>query len=258
MEKRIRIFVGAYGSGKTEVAINYAFQVRRSEASAPTEGRLVLPVAAQVALADLDLVNPYFRSRELRDAFEQRGIQVLSPPGELAHADLPVIIPQVRGGLDKPDSLLILDVGGDDAGARALSQFAPFIHHQDYEMYLVVNNRRPWTGTPEGVADVIRRIEASSRLTVSALISNPNLGDETTPEVVRSGHFAVMEAARHVGLPVAFAAVAAEVLQAGEMDLGLPVLVLERQLFPPWYEDPLRLAPYHDQRARVLLQGRTG
>jgi len=246
MDRRIQVFVGAYGSGKSEVAINYAFQakIRRGLSS--------------VAIADLDLVNPYFRSRELRDAFEAQGIRVLGPAGELAHADLPVIVPEIRGWLDHEDVLLVLDVGGDDAGARALSQFATAIDPADAEVYLVVNNRRPWTGTPAGVADVIRRIEANARMRITALVSNPNLGDETTREVVVEGHAAIREAAVHVGLPIAFLCVSREIEAADPVVVDVPILALDRQLFPPWYEDPLRLAPYHDQRARVLLRGARG
>lgn len=244
LDKPIQIFVGAYGSGKTEVAVNFTFQARSR--------------GLAVTIADLDLVNPYFRSRELRAAFESRGIRVLAPGGELANADLPVIIPQIRGSLGRSEGVLVLDVGGDDAGSRALSQFAPFILDDEYAMYLVVNNRRPWTGTPAGIREVIARVERASRLRVTALVSNPNLGDETDPDVVRSGHAAIRLAAGDLGLRVAFLAVASDVrvAAAGKMPDDVPHLVLERHLFPPWYEDPLRFAPYHDRRSHVLLQAR--
>ncbi len=240
MEKRVRIFVGPYGSGKTEVAIE------RAQAWAATGRR--------VSIVDLDLVNPYFRSRELTEALEAEGITVVAPAGELRDADLPIITPQVRGCLSDPGVLAVLDVGGDDAGARALSQFAPAIPQDGYEMFFVVNDRRPWTGTVAGIRTVIRRIEAAARLRVTALVSNPNLGEETTPEVVAQGHALVTAAADELGLPVAFLCVAESLADRlpPELTAGVELVRLSRQLLPPWYEDTMRLAPYRDRRAAIV------
>ena len=242
MEERVRVFVGPYGSGKTEVA------VERARAWA-AEGR-------RVAIVDLDLVNPYFRSRELREALQAEGVEVVAPPGELRDADLPIIVPRVRGVLSDPERTVVIDVGGDDAGARALSQFAPVIERDGYEMYMVVNDRRPWTGSIEGITRVMRRVEASARLRVTALVSNPNLGDETTPEVVTAGHELVLAAARELGLPVAFLCVDAALADRlpAEVTDGLDIVRLTRQLRPPWYEDTLRLAPYRDRRSHARQQ----
>ena len=241
MKERIRIFVGAYGSGKTEVAVNYAFALRQQQ--------------QDVVIADLDIVNPYFRSRELRDAFEARGIRVVAPVGELAHADLPIITPMVRGAIqEETGSVLILNVGGDAAGSRALSQFAVDIGAQGYDMAMVINDRRPWTSTVEGIQQAIARVEENSRLRVTVLVSNPNLAAETTPEIVHKGHDLVLEASKATGLPIIFLSVMGAL--AGDLDesrLGsIPMLRLERHLLPPWYEDPLRFAPYHDRRAHVM------
>lgn len=244
MEPRIRIFVGAYGSGKTEVAINHCFEQRK--------------LGLDVAIADLDLVNPYFRSREMRQAFESQGIQVIAPEGSLSSADLPIIVPRVRGFIERPNVHLVLDVGGDDAGARALAQFATLIKQDPggYDMSFVVNDRRPWTGTVQGLRDSIRRVMDSSHLQVRSLVSNPNLGDETTPEVVRKGHAFICDAARELGLPVVLLAATEQVApELSEQDRqGVPLLLLTRHLFPPWYADTLRNAPYADPRARVLLR----
>jgi hypothetical protein len=247
-EPRIRIFVGAYGSGKTEVAINYTLGLKER--------------GGAIAIADLDLVNPYFRSRELREAFEARGIHVVAPEGALSQADLPIITPDVRGFIENPEVTLVLDVGGDDAGARALSQFKALIEHEvdGYAMYFVVNDRRPWTGSVAGLRDTIQRVTEASRLSVSAIVSNPNLGAETSLEVVREGHAFIVAAARELGLPVAFLAVLDRI--ANELlpeDLfNVPVVLLERHLFPPWdvgLQGPtLRHAPYTDPRARILVR----
>ncbi len=241
MDSRVRIFVGAYGSGKTEVAVHVALDL------AATGGR--------VAIADLDIVNPFFRSRELRADLEAAGIAVLAPRGELAHADLPIVTPEVGGTLGDPDTTLVLDVGGDDAGARALSQFRPFLPDPGTGMAMVINDRRPWTGSVPGIERTMRRIETSARFRVTCLISNPNLGEETTPEVVARGHALVCEAGRALGLPVD-ALVVTDALAdrlPPEAALGVPLLRLRRRLFPPWQGDPLRSAAPRDRRTHMML-----
>jgi hypothetical protein len=242
MGERIRIFVGAYGSGKTEIALNWAF-----ERAAKGE---------KVAIADLDLVNPFFRSRELRQQLEAAGVWVLAPEGELAEADLPIVVPAVRGAIENDDIHLILDVGGDDAGARALARYAGFIAQRPHQVYMVLNDRRPWTGHTEGIEQTIARVQASARLAVTALISNPNLGGETTPAVIRAGHATVLEAGRALGLPVAWLAVMDDLVERllPDTDQGVPVMPIQRHLFPPWYEDPTRFAPPRDQRSRVMRE----
>jgi hypothetical protein len=242
MEDRIRIFVGAYGSGKTEVALNWAF--RRA-----ADG-------LRVAIADLDLVNPVFRSRELRAQLEAAGVRVLAPEGELAEADLPIVVPAVRGAIEDPSTHLILDVGGDDAGARALARFSSFLAPVPHQVYMVLNDRRPWTGDVEGIGATIARVQQSARVPVTALISNPNLGGETTPAVIKAGHQTVLDAGRALGLPVAYLAVLDELTDQLLPDTagGVPVMPIQRHLFPPWYEDPTRFAPPRDQRSRVMRE----
>lgn len=236
MDRRVEVFVGPYGSGKTEVAVDRA----RAWAAA---GR-------RVAIIDLDLVNPYFRSRELQAALEAEGVSVVAPAGELRDADLPIITPRVRGALSDPDTMVVLDVGGDDAGARALSQFAPAIPADGYQAFLVLNDRRPWTGTVEGIRTVLHRIEEAARLRITALVSNPNLGKETTPEIVAAGHALILEAGRALGLPVAFLCVAADLVEhlPPEAAAGTDVVPLTFQLGHPWDADTLRVAPYRDRR----------
>ena len=242
MGERIRIFVGAYGSGKTEVALNWAF----SRAAA----------GEKVAIADLDLVNPFFRSRELRGELEAAGVRVLAPEGDLAEADLPIIVPAIQGAIDDPSTHLIMDVGGDDAGARALARFAPVLSRLPHQVYMVLNDRRPWTGDTQGIEQTIARVQQSARLPITALISNPNLGGETTLAVIEAGHSTVVEASRALGLPVAYLAVMGELTKAlsPETARGVPVMPIQRHLFPPWYEDPTRFAPPRDQRSRVMRE----
>lgn len=240
MDARVRIFVGAYGSGKSEVAVHVAFDLAAA--------------GSRVAIADLDIVNPFFRSRELRADLEAAGVWVIAPEGKLAQADLPIITPEVRSALGETDLALVLDVGGDDAGARALSQFRPFIPEGQTSMAMVVNDRRPWTDSIAGIERTLRRVEANARFRVTCLVSNPNLGEETTLEVVMRGHALICEAGRALGLPVDVLVVTeaiADILPP-EATLGVPVLRLRRRLLPPWQGDPFRLAPPRDRRTHMM------
>jgi len=242
MSERIRIFVGAYGSGKTEVALQQAFIWA-------AEGK-------RAAIADLDLVNPFFRSRELVQQLQEAGVRLLAPGGELASADLPIITPQVKGAIQDPATHLVLDVGGDDAGSRALARFAPFIQPIPHQVYMVLNDRRPWTGDTRGIAETIERVQEAARLAVTALVSNPNLGDETTAAGVAQGHETIVRAGRDLGIPVAFLTVERELALQLSPDLlhDVPVRTLRRLLFPPWYQDSTRFAPPRDQRSRVMQE----
>ena len=132
----IAVFVGNYGSGKSEVAVNCALQF--------ADG------GETVRLVDLDVVNPYFRSREAVATLEAHNVEVVMPKGGLQWADLPVVLPRVKGVIAKPDGRLILDVGGDDVGARVLSSLADVLQRAEHQLLQVINSRRPFTDTVEG------------------------------------------------------------------------------------------------------------
>ncbi len=219
---RVLMIVGAYGSGKTEIAVNLAIALAQS-------GR-------RVQLADLDLVNPYFRSREARRLMESHGVRVVVPPGALASADLPIVMREVPGMLQPPEGVLTLfDVGGDDVGARVLSSFRPLLHDGAYELWQVLNERRPFTSDRAGCVQAIRSIEASSRLRVTGLIANAHLIDETTADVVVSGCRLARDVAEETGLPLrCVAAMAPLAADPAVAALDAPVLRLVRHMLPPW------------------------
>lgn len=220
--ERVVILVGAYGSGKTEVAVNLALGLAGS-------GRAV-------TLADLDLVNPYFRSREARRVMERAGVRVVVPPGAQAFADLPIVLPEVLGLLRPAgEGIAILDVGGDDVGARVLSSFRPTLEGGHHALWQVVNGSRPFTATVEGCLALRDALEAASRLRVTGLVGNTHLTDETDAATIRRGNRLVAAVSRASGLPVravtAPAAIAADVDPAS---LAGPLLRLERHMLPPW------------------------
>jgi hypothetical protein len=173
MNKKLIIVIGAYGSGKSEYAINLAKLFKERE--------------EQVSLIDLDVVNPYFRSRDVRDDFTAQGIDVISPEGEYGHADLPMISPRIAGTIRTYSKPVILDVGGDPAGCRTLGRFIEDIEKRGYEMRFVVNTLRPFTSNPEETLQMIKSLQTASRLRITEIIANINLMEETTNEMVKEG-----------------------------------------------------------------------
>lgn len=217
------ILVGNYGSGKTEVAINLAIDQQR-------RGR-------RVRVADLDLVNPYFRTRQARQVLNKLGIGVVLPPEHLLQADLPILSPQVSGMIRRPDDVAILDVGGDDVGATVLAALADVFRDLDPQprMLQVVNPYRPNTDTVAGCLKVRRAIEASARLPVSGWVGNANMIDETTLNDIRFGYDFLQRLEAASGLPLEWITASPSVLSEQEQnEFGCPVLPIYRQLVPPW------------------------
>lgn len=219
-QRRVTLLVGHFGSGKTEIAVNGALELAAA--------------AVPVALVDLDVVKPYFRSRAARQILAERGVDLVAPEGENLHADLPIIVPRIRHLLRRSERRVIVDVGGDDSGARVLGSLADVMPTDETEVVLVVNFKRPFTQDPAQAVAMAREIEAASRVRLSGLISNTHLMGETTAEIVREGLAMANETGRLLDLPVV--AVAAESRLAddlAEARLGCPILHLERVIVPP-------------------------
>lgn len=217
----IVVIVGNFGSGKTEVAINLAVDRNRA--------------GVKVRLADLDLVNPYFRTREARKTLADIGIEVILPPDEYLVADLPILSPLVAGMIRRPGQLGLIDAGGDPVGAKVLSALADAFSDRPYHMLQVVNPMRPKSDTVEGCLAMRREIETASRLVVTGWIGNAHLIDETGPDDIVWGHGFVQKLSRESGLPVMFVTAASDLLPHISMEsFSCPVLTIERQLVPPW------------------------
>ena len=219
--KRVTLLVGHFGSGKTEIALN---------------GALELAAAGErITLADLDVVKPYFRSRAARDILANAGVELLAPTGAHIHADLPIIVPQIRSHLRDTDRRLIMDVGGDEIGARVLGSLSDVMPFDDTNCLLVLNFRRPSTPDPERALAMVREIEAVGRLPVAGLISNTHLMDETTPEVVLDGYRLAVETARLAEVPVVAVTVTEELAaDLREEDFECPVVAMSRIVMPPF------------------------
>jgi hypothetical protein len=211
----ITVLTGRFGSGKTEISLNYALYLTRCGLS---------PI-----LIDLDIVTPYFRTRDKASELSQRGVEVVTPYSVGQHIDVPAISPRIRGAIEQSDRPVVIDLGGDKQGSRALAQYASTMNGQDYAMNFVVNPYRPFMDTVENIRKAVQEIESSSRLNVSALISNPNLMSETSRERFIQGHRLIVRTSRALGLRVAFAVMSESLLKAmNGYNLDVPVLVIHR------------------------------
>ncbi len=215
------VIVGNYGSGKTEVSINLAVNRKRA--------------GLNVGIADLDLVNPYFRTREAAVVLTDLGIEVILPPEQYLRADLPVLSPTIAGMIRNSGDLMILDVGGDDAGATVLSALADAFSGKQVHMLQVVNPLRPQTSTLSGCTTMRHEIEEAAQLTITGLIGNANLIDETRAEDIYSGYEFVQTVSQKSGLPLEFITVSQELLPKIDLErFSCAVLPIARQLVPPW------------------------
>ena len=194
-DKRITIFCGHYGTGKTNVAVNAALKMAGE--GAPT------------TVADLDIVNPYFRTLDSADSFEQAGIRLICSKFANSNVDIPSLPPDLYAITDDKSRRVVIDVGGDDSGAMVLGRLAPAITAEDsYEMWLVVNRYRPMTPDIPSTVEVMGEIEAASHLHFTGIVNNSNLGAETTAETVLSSTAYAAELAQATGLPLVATTVA--------------------------------------------------
>ena len=219
--KGVVIIVGNYGSGKTEVAINLAVHHRRA--------------GMDVRIADLDVVNPYFRTREAKDPLTDMGIKVVLPPEQYLQADLPILSPEVAGVIRQPGHLTILDAGGDDVGATILATLENELKEDSPRVLQVVNPLRPFTETHEGCLKIRHDIEKASKLTINGIIGNANLIDETVPNNIYDGYSFVKGLSERSGVPLEFITASRALVPSIDMDrFSCPVLTIDRQLVPPW------------------------
>jgi len=213
--------VGNYGSGKTEVAVNLA--LTRSKAG------------MRVRMADLDLVNPYFRARETNAILARKGVELVLPPESYMHADLPILTREVAGLIGAPEPLTILDVGGDQMGARVLAALADAYKEQTVTLLQVVNPYRPKTNTINGALLMKGEIENGAGLKVTGWIGNSHLMDQTGPETIYAGYRFMTELAEQSQLPLCFITTPAHLRdRLDQASINCPVLNIRRQLVPPW------------------------
>ena len=191
--KRITLLCGHYGSGKTNVAVNLALKARETH--------------EKVAIADLDIVNPYFRSKDSSADFEAAGIRLICSEYANSNVDIPALPQDMYAITDDKSLRVFIDVGGDDRGALALGRLTPAIlAENDYEMLMVINRYRPLTRDAESTLEVMREIEFACKIPFTGLVNNSNLGRETTAEDILSSLTYAESVAEASGLPVVMTA----------------------------------------------------
>ena len=186
---RLTLVTGHYGTGKTEFSVNLALALAEA--------------GERTALADLDIVNPYFRSRERRELLEAAGVRLIATSQALADADVPALPAELHALLEDRTVRGVLDIGGDPSGARVLARYRPRIVKEDYRLLYVVNAARPEVRTAERSAEVLRAIETVTGLACTGLVNNTHLCGETTAEDVREGAALAEEVSRLTGILVA-------------------------------------------------------
>ena len=222
--KSIIAIVGGFGSGKTEVSVNLAKYISSVKKN-------------NVTIVDLDLVNPYFRSREAVDELETLGIRAIAPKGGQFHADLPILLPEVKGAIENRVGTLILDVGGDAQGTRAFGSLAEAVDINDYEMLMVLNSRRPQTESLDSCLKTMERIEISAKLKFTGLISNSHMIDETDEVVIIEGYKLADKVSSSASLPLCFLSAKTDVLSSMDLTkINCPILPMTRSMLKPWEE----------------------
>lgn len=212
-DKRLTLFAGHYGSGKTNIAVNYALRLAK-------EGK-------RVCIADLDIVNPYFRTKDSADDLREAGIDLISPRFANTNVDLPALPPESYRLVQDKTSFGVMDIGGDDRGAYALGRFADAIKAEnDYRMAFVVNCYRPLTSSVDDAIEIMREIETACGIGFTCIVNNSNIGRETTKEVFLESLEFVEELSCKSGLPIWL-----HTLEAGLADkvTDMPVMPLKLQ-----------------------------
>ncbi len=210
--KRITIFLGHYGSGKTNIAVNFAVELKKQY--------------DKVAIADIDIVNPYFRTKDSEELLKEKGIKLICSPYANSNVDIPALPQEIYSVTDDKSVHAILDVGGDERGALALGRLVPKIKvENDYDMFFVVNTFRPLTKDVASIYEVMQEIESACKLKFTGVINNSNLGLETTKEDVLSSIKIVEEFCEKVNIPLKFTTVSESLYDnfKGEIDNLYPL-----------------------------------
>ncbi|MBQ1183595.1 MAG: hypothetical protein IIX60_04030 [Clostridia bacterium] len=189
--KRVTLFAGHYGSGKTNIAVNYALWLK-------SQGK-------DVIIADMDIVNPYFRTKDSIDVLENNGIELISPEFANSNVDLPALPQEMYRVVQDRSKYAVLDIGGDDRGAYALGRYTPSIlDENDYEMVFVANFYRPLTTTPEEALEVMQEVSLAAGIKFTAIVNNSNVGWETTADDILATVNKAEQLSKLSGLPILF------------------------------------------------------
>lgn len=214
--KRISVFAGHYGSGKTNIAINYALYIKKMQ--------------PRVCVADLDIVNPYFRTKDSEKMLTEHGIKLISSEYADSNVDLPALPADTYAVVEDRDLFSVLDVGGDDRGALALGRYSDAIKEENnYDMFFVVNKFRPLTRDAASAVEIMREIEAAASMRFTAVVNNSNLGVLTTPEDIISSIEYAEEISEKAGIPIAFTTAKSGIADKLDIENVMPIDIYVQQ-----------------------------
>lgn len=218
-KKRITIIVGHYGTGKSEFSVNYAIKESKEH--------------NRVALIDLDNLNMYFRSREVRELLEKHGIRVIGSQIETPAVDVPTVSAEAYAPLQDESYRLLIDVGGNMQGARPLRLYTEYLT-DNYDMYYVLNANRPETQNLEQNLQFINEIEGMSGLKLSGIVNNTHLLKSTSPEDVIRGNKLALEVAEKKGVPIIYNTAISSVVDGLPKDIKGEIFPMELFLRKDW------------------------
>ena len=187
---RITVVTGHFGSGKTEFSVNYAIQLKKR--------------FDKVTIVDMDTVNPYYRTKDVQEILEAKGIRVIAPQFANTNVDILSVPSDILSVFDDPECVAVFDVGGGDEGAIVLGMYQRYLLQCGYDMLFVFNARRPLTATGDDTLEMFEAIQNTSRLRFSGIINNTNLMEDTTPEIVLEGQQAAQELSQTTGVPIRY------------------------------------------------------
>ena len=216
--KRITLLSGHYGSGKTNIAVNMAFDLKKE--------------FDNVAIADIDIVNPYFRTKDSQLELEEKGIRLICSEYANSNVDIPAIPQEMYSVIDDRDIMSIVDIGGDDRGAYALGRYSSAIlEENNFDMLFVANKYRPLTPDAKSTVEIMREIEIAGKIPFTGIINNSNLGNETTADDVLASVDYASEISRLAGIPVVMTTVKEEIFdELSEKIPDLFALTLQKKL----------------------------
>ena len=216
--KRVTVFAGHYGSGKTNVAVNYALKLKE--------------ISGNIVIADLDIVNPYFRTKDAEKVFEKESIRLISSPYANSNVDTPALPADAYSVIHNKETYAVIDVGGDDRGALALGRFSEEIKlENNYEMLFVINKYRYLTSDAKSTIEVMKEIEDACNIKFTGIVNNSNLGDETTEETVLNSMEYANEVSVLSGLEIKFTSVCCDLYETLKTKINnlLPIKLYVKQ-----------------------------
>ncbi|MFA6308196.1 MAG: hypothetical protein WC677_00400 [Clostridia bacterium] len=219
-EKRLNIFAGHFGSGKTEVAVNYAL--------------ILSKMGFKTAIIDLDIVNPFFRTADINDYLKSKNIQTILPVYANTNVDIPALPAEISTVFENKEFTAVFDVGGDDLGAKVLSRYKNEIIKDNYEMFCVINTKRQSTDSVDKIETMIKEIENSSGLKVMGLVNNTNLLSETKINDLVKGQKIIEVVSDRMEIPVSFISSFLNENLLSEKFIDYDIFEMKKQIFLPW------------------------